>query len=122
MTLIDSMPFVQLSRDQHMVFRHLSYAYIYGVRESAFSTYPSALTSYVYGALPGNYRIAIATMTSTCHLVSAVSGSCVFAAMREGPAQENILPEVLHELMSAFDDAPGCSIDSIDHGYGCSIK
>ena len=46
--------------------------------------------------------------------------SCVFAAMREGLAQENILPEVLHELMSAFDDAPGCSIDSIDHGYGCS--
>ena len=31
--------------------------------------------------------------------------------MHEGLAQENILPEVLDELMSAFDDAPGCSID-----------
>ena len=28
----------------------------------------------------------------------------------QGLAQENILPKVLHELMSAFDDAPGCSI------------
>ena len=35
----------------------------------------------------------------------------------EGLAQETTLPEVLHELMSAFDDAPGCSIN---HGYGCS--
>ena len=47
--------------------------------------------------------------------------SCVFAAMREELAQENILPEVLHELMSAFDDAPGCSIDSIDHGFTVAV-
>ena len=35
--------------------------------------------------------------------------SCVFVAMREGLAEESILPEVLHKLI---DDAPGCSIDS----------
>ena len=40
------------------------------------------------------------------------SSRAFFAAM-EGLDQENILPEILAELMSDFDDAPGCSNSGI---------